>query len=161
MDSGETIQLANASGQIVDEVSYSNEAPWPQAAAGNGPSIHLKEAYLRNELAENWEPAVSGGTPCGATLTGLKTPDLGQVVTWKLYPNPAKDMIYMEIETSEKTDWQFTLLNTMGQSLLQQSFETSSRAEKVSIPLLNLTPGVYLVKLGHKMEQLIQRIVIE
>lgn len=60
---GETIQLLNALGEVVDEVTYGDDSPWPQAADGEGPSLELTHPALDNSHAKSWAASQPGGTP--------------------------------------------------------------------------------------------------
>ena len=59
---GELIQLLAADGvTVVDEVSYDDVAPWPNAPDGNGPSLELIDIASDNSVAVSW--AASNGDP--------------------------------------------------------------------------------------------------
>ena len=55
---GELIAIRNANNSFSDEVEYDNNAPWPIAADGTGPTLQLIDADLDNALAESWLPIV-------------------------------------------------------------------------------------------------------
>ncbi|MBP8948109.1 MAG: lamin tail domain-containing protein, partial [Candidatus Promineofilum sp.] len=66
-DLGETLALRDAFGQLVDTVTYDDEAPWPTDPAGLGPSLSLSDAASDNSDPANWAAsATSGGTPGAA-----------------------------------------------------------------------------------------------
>ena len=50
----EKIVLADAWGNVIDEVHYSDSEPWPTEPDGNGPYLKLIDLELDNSLAENW-----------------------------------------------------------------------------------------------------------
>lgn len=50
----EKIVLADAWGNVIDEVHYSDSEPWPKEPDGNGPYLKLIDLELDNSLAENW-----------------------------------------------------------------------------------------------------------
>ena len=59
--------MRDAFGQLVDTVTYDDEAPWPTEPAGLGPSLSLSDAASDNSDPAYWAAsATSGGTP-GAT----------------------------------------------------------------------------------------------
>ena len=65
---GEHITLRDPSDEIVDEVDYKSEFPWPIAANGDGPSMELINPALDNDLGSSWasplHPAIpSPGSP--------------------------------------------------------------------------------------------------
>ncbi|GJM32673.1 MAG: hypothetical protein DHS20C18_16740 [Saprospiraceae bacterium] len=53
-NSGETIELRDAFGNVVDVVTYDDEAPWPQEPDGGGNSLILCDPSADNEDPANW-----------------------------------------------------------------------------------------------------------
>ena len=51
---GESIILKNHEGELEDIVQYDNQAPWPEAADGMGPSLQLLAPDLDNNHYSNW-----------------------------------------------------------------------------------------------------------
>lgn len=73
-NTGETLQLKQGT-RVVDEVTYSPNAPWPTAANGGGPSLELVSPTADNSLPGNWTAnALIKGTP-GATNTVVTVND--------------------------------------------------------------------------------------
>lgn len=69
-DTGEAVVLKQGA-RVVDTVTYSDQAPWPAAAAGTGPSLELLSPTADNSLAANWRAnSTTGGTPGLANTTG-------------------------------------------------------------------------------------------
>ena len=63
-NTGETITLSTADPLVVDEVTYSDFAPWPTAPDGACPSLEIIDPLLDNSLADNWQASFEGfGTP--------------------------------------------------------------------------------------------------
>ena len=60
--SGETIELRDAAGALIDEVDYRTGFPWPTAAAGTGASLELINPALDNSLGGSWR---ASGYPIG------------------------------------------------------------------------------------------------
>ncbi len=60
---GEEVTLADASGVVVDRVRYDDEAPWPLAADGGGPSLQRFCATAPSGLPANWGAPMTGPTP--------------------------------------------------------------------------------------------------
>ena len=53
-NSGEDIELVDASGSVIDLVDYQDAFPWPSDADGNGPSLELCSPDRDNNKAANW-----------------------------------------------------------------------------------------------------------
>jgi hypothetical protein len=64
---GETLELRDAQGNVVDVVAYSNQAPWATTANGNGPALVLCDPSADNNDSANWIAAVQ---PTGVFLNG-------------------------------------------------------------------------------------------
>lgn len=62
-NTGETIAISNAAGIVIDEVPYSDSAPWPTAADGGGATLVLCDFASDNTIPFNWQAA--------STSTGL------------------------------------------------------------------------------------------
>jgi hypothetical protein len=60
---GERVTLRDAADNIVDEVDYSTEFPWPIAANGNGPSMELIHPALDNDLGSSWASPLNPAGP--------------------------------------------------------------------------------------------------
>ncbi|MDP2360726.1 MAG: lamin tail domain-containing protein [bacterium] len=61
---GETLRLADAGQNLVDEVPYDDAGCWPTAPDGDGPSLELVHHALDNSLCQSWAAsAVANGTP--------------------------------------------------------------------------------------------------
>jgi hypothetical protein len=60
---GQTLALADAGGDLVDEVAYDDEAPWPTGPDGGGASLALANLHTDNATPANWYAAANGGTP--------------------------------------------------------------------------------------------------
>ena len=58
---GERIQLSDANGNPVNEVTYGNEAPWPAAAHGGGSSLELRDPRADNSRPEAWAASDESG----------------------------------------------------------------------------------------------------
>lgn len=79
-NSGETIQLVDANGNLIDVVSYEDHSPWPTEPDGEGLSLALLDPTLDNSLPKNWRFSEEiGGTPGRANFAQTRVND------WRLY----------------------------------------------------------------------------
>ena len=61
---GETVTLLDSNGAVVDQVTYSDSAPWTSAPDGNGFTLALTNPNLDNNLPSNWVASNQiNGTP--------------------------------------------------------------------------------------------------
>lgn len=63
-NAGETIDLRNGSGGLIDSVDYQDDAPWPAGADGTGHSLSLVDPLDENQRGASWRISdQNGGTP--------------------------------------------------------------------------------------------------
>tara|TARA_B100000579_G_C22699084_1_gene788875 strand:- start:66 stop:1055 length:990 start_codon:yes stop_codon:yes gene_type:complete len=60
---GELLRLYNEFGELVDDVEYNDNEPWPDAPDGNGPTLELIDPLSDNSIPENWAASNGYGTP--------------------------------------------------------------------------------------------------
>ena len=125
----ENLVLADAWGNVIDEVCYSDSLPWPMEADGNGPFLQLKNLDFDNSLAENWM--------LGYELTGVKA--YAENAAFLLFPNPTVGAVH--VVTTEQAD-RCQVFDLMG-NLLQEAVPTSLT---IDMDLSRLPSGMYLIK---------------
>ena len=95
----------------------------------NRARIALLEApELQNVSSYTW----NGSYPCPSIGTPLLT----------LYPNPAHNVVYLDLKESEKGLYTYQILNLYGEVFKNG---TSSN-ERVEVDISHLTPGLYIVQ---------------
>lgn len=57
-NSGELLQILDATGTLVDEVNFDDVAPWPVEPDDGGPSLELCSVTANNDDPINWKPSV-------------------------------------------------------------------------------------------------------
>jgi len=62
-NSGERVAIEDAEGNLVDEVTYDDHHPWPEAPDGDGPSLELINPAFDNDRACSWGASTGLGTP--------------------------------------------------------------------------------------------------
>jgi hypothetical protein len=88
-NAGDTVRLSDASGQLIDEVTYDDAGLWPAAADGLGSSLELTNPAYDGAHPLAWRASAGvGGTPGarnGAYTEGplvlVESPERGSVVT--------------------------------------------------------------------------------
>jgi hypothetical protein len=58
---GERVAIANASSQLIDEVTYDDALPWPIAPDGLGQSLEVVNPWADNNHPRNWRASEAGG----------------------------------------------------------------------------------------------------
>ena len=85
------VRLFNGTGQLVDVVSYTQSAPWPPEADGDGPSLELLNPALDNSVASSWAASSNGppgGTPGSVNSRYLDDPAPNVADTRRSVPLP-------------------------------------------------------------------------
>lgn len=85
-NSGENLVLADAFGNVIDNVFYSDTIPWPEAD-GNGYYLKIKELSLDNSLASSWEAS-------NDIISSVTDPEAESELL--IYPNPVTDILHIE-----------------------------------------------------------------
>ncbi|MDX9774066.1 MAG: CotH kinase family protein [Bacteroidales bacterium] len=143
-NSSERLVLADAFGNVIDYVEYSDDSPWPDAD-GNGYYLSLFGLTLDNSLPGSW--IASDGV-----ITSLDTPFAGTEFT--LYPNPAGDFVNINAET---------VISSVSIYDLRGSHLRSVRCESslFTIDLSDLAPGTYIIRIftagGSNAKKIIKR----
>ncbi len=125
----ENLVLADAWGNIIDQVHYSDSLPWPMEADGEGPYLELKDLDSDNSLPENWG--------IGDDLTKIDKFIENQNIA--LYPNPTSGKIHIALLENAI---HCQIVGLMG-NILQ---ETSPSSPDFELDLSGLPSGMYLVK---------------
>ncbi len=126
----ENLVLADAWGNVIDEVRYCDSEPWPTEADGNGPYLELKDLNFDNSLAESWTT--------GNDLTGvMERPGASQA---RLFPNPTSGLVRVEMTVPAIA---CQMVNMMGCVVM----ETSVTGTQFDLDLGRLASGVYLMKI--------------
>lgn len=142
----ENIVLADAWGNIIDQVHYYDSDPWPWEADGEGAYLQLIDLDLDNSLPESWT--------VGYDLTGVleTTADDG----FRVFPNPTDGPIY--VETLRATSLrEYRIINLMGQTLMAgpiNAVETRQGTSLQQIDVSKLPSGIYFITIGEMTRKL-------
>lgn len=124
----ENLVLADAWGNVIDEVHYYDSAPWPWEADGDGPYLELIDLNLDNSLPESWT--------VGYDLTGL---DDCHEAAMGLYPNPTRDVLHVDLAETAVCCQLIAVTGNVVQ-------ETSAVAQHYDLDLSPLPSGLFVVK---------------
>jgi hypothetical protein len=125
----ERLVLADAWGNIIDEVTYADTLPWPVNADGHGDFLILLDPDLDNALPESWISADN--------FVGVPNRELSATLT--VSPNPTTGIVRIECPEPMVS---LTLKDAQGRTL------THIPANSDTTLTLDLTPypaGVYFV----------------
>jgi len=124
--------LADAFGNVIDEVKYSDKAPWPETADGDGFYLELINVNSDNTLASNW--TASSGEVLSTSNFGTRD------VNFTVYPNPTAGKLRIH---SEQTIEKITIFNLLGQQI--KTVQVNFKSGEINISELN--KGTYFLNL--------------
>lgn len=114
--------------------------------------------YTWNIAIQNSPGALRDTTTCFTSLpSGIsKNSLIDQSIT--IYPNPVKDKLTIDVENKNKEEFNFTLINSLGQVINANSKTINS---KIEIDTSNLPGGIYYLKVQNSLGQKVFKVVKE
>ena len=134
----ENIVLADAWGNVIDEVHYYDSEPWPVEADGLGFYLQLIDLDTDNNLGENWIAVES--------YDNIDEISENEIT---IYPNPANDVLRIIID--QTIDY-VELIDLNGKTIIQASDN--------SIDISNIPNGLYLMKINTKNNSFVKKVSI-
>ena len=127
-------------------------SPWAEVEATQAESITGDE---QERTANILVTAENGSTLTYTVLFTLDDTSVSDLSdnSFRIYPNPAKDKIYVELSAGFE---QIRLFNIAG----LQVMESTGNSEKVILDVKNLPSGIYLLKLSNTKGQIYTRKII-
>jgi hypothetical protein len=138
----QNLVLADAFGNIIDEVEYDDDSPWPDAD-GNGSYLKLTDISLDNSLASSW----TASQDINLAVTSFAA-DNGIV----MYPNPVGTMLTVKTKDGVSA---IEIYDIYGKLI----YNEKGNATQLSIDFSSYAPGIYIVKAVNGKGSKIQKIV--
>ena len=132
----ENIVIADAWGNVIDEVCYQDDYPWPWEADGQGAYLQLIDLDLDNSLPESWV----------AQFGFEDVAEHHASEGFSVYPNPSDGKITIVGGCGE-----YRITNVMGQ-ILRTGLITSDLQQ---IDISRLSAGMYFVTIGKTTKKLV------
>ena len=158
--SGELIRIYDDAGTLIDAVTYDDNAPWPTAPDGNGPTLELLHPSLDNALPESWMASPEHGTPGQKNSFWVGQNDffVSNTLSLEVAPNPVKDVLHITLSTQEKNlKGKLTLSSIMGTTL--KTYEVD-KVKQMKIHFDDLPSGVYLLQFNNENGQRVQKRIL-
>ena len=127
----EKLVLSDAFGNVIDNVTYHDSQPWPDAD-GNGYYLKLIDPLSDNSIAQNWT------TSNELLISGVEISFENNI---QVYPNPVAD--FLRIDTYNDII-SVTLFDMEGKVIISESQIDS---HEYQIDLRGLGSGIYLTKI--------------
>jgi hypothetical protein len=140
----ENLVLADAFGNVIDNVCYYDTIPWPDAD-GNGYYLKLPDPDLDNSDPSSWIAS-------NDIITSDEYPPAAEML--KIYPNPVKDILRIEssepIATINLIDIHGRVIKTM-----------QSNNETFDFAVSQLPPGIYFIVIETGQKTTTRKIIKE
>lgn len=150
----DSVQLFDSSNKLIAGVKYSSDLPWATDANGTGKTLELKDPSISLNLSANWFAGCVGGSPGTAyvsCITGTN-PSL-EVLTAKLYPNPANDLVNIVLpSTINVQKMTCRIFDTMGKEMRTKAVEPGSE-NILKYSVSGFPQGIYIVQLSDGVNQ--------
>ncbi|HCV51040.1 MAG TPA: hypothetical protein DGP89_06810, partial [Saprospirales bacterium] len=149
------VRIFNAADELIDSVSYSSMAPWPNAANGNGYTLELLNPILDNTLPENYEDININGSPGRRNVLETNSVDMEYIESISIFPNPASDQLNIVVNASRNSQFDVTVLDAMGRTVIyKNNLNYNLGDNKLTINVKHLINGIYRINIknndGHK-----------
>jgi hypothetical protein len=133
-DEGEKIQLMNKFGKVIDQVIYSNKAPWPIPLNAHQ-GITLTRYDVDNHFGEYWKVIPVND------MTGISA--ISEKPSFTLYPNPASDQLRIAVNGQSNVSCE--IYSSLGQLVKQIKLDYNG---ETTIDVSSLKNGIYMVRVG-------------
>ena len=80
-----------------------------------------------------------------AVINGDGTIPTGEF-SMKLYPNPVKDDLTVELTDTASGKYQFIIYDMLGRAISTQTFDVIAGSQKLYLHLINVAKGIYILK---------------
>jgi PKD repeat protein len=166
-NSGETLEIKDALGNTIDIVTYSDQAPWPTAPDGTGPSLTFCDPTIDNNVGENWYSSIefAGQNAAGDDLYGtpgtvcefVGVDELSTLTEMSIYPNPASTQFTVSLP--QPGNWQLQVFNLTGKVI----FDSNTNGDFIAVNSDSWPGGIYLIKATsvNSNTVLTQKLIIE
>ena len=156
----DAIILYNPSNDIVFEVSYSDNFPWPLSSDFDGRTLEYRFTGSTPDDASAWFRGCVGGSPgtayqycdeptVSAPLYALNSIDM------KVFPNPASDQVNVELFLTEADkECIIKLFDTTGKLIYNEVLKNSkNEVYRLQIPILNSTSNLLFLSVSTNKAQ--------
>jgi hypothetical protein len=143
----EKVQLLDGYGDIIDEVLYSDEAPWPIEADGAGAYLSLKNVNLDNNEGANWE---------GQLILPAYENILGSINTLQplvsVFPNPVQEVLHITASGRIKV---VNVWDIEGKCVGRYRFDVN----KVVMVLNSYQAGIYYLEIYTEQGRFLRKLI--
>lgn len=126
-------------------------------------SLELDETYYWKVRAfENGD--TTAWSPVWSFTVGQSPQGLGNLLTDEtvsIYPNPAVNDLYLEVNALKQTEIELNILNLLGQAIVRERVTLEQGINKHAVSLPELEEGLYIVRINSGDENYMKKLVIK
>ncbi len=140
-NNGESIQLEDNHGIVLDFVRYANDEFWPSDAFSGTKLLQLKSPGLDNHFPESWEASGLGNI--------LDIKEANNTGTFTVFPNPTQGFI--NIKGLDFENFDVEVYNISGQLV------EKAKLDAVGVATMDLSKqisGIYFIKIGQALKKI-------
>lgn len=141
-NNGESIQLLNQYGIVVDYIKYSVDLGWPVDGFDYEYAFTLNNLLVDNHFPENWSAM--------PVVNILSVPQVKNSRVISIYPNPATDKIL--ISANNEANSMIEIFSPIGQLVMKSTLDENGTK---TIDISSFTKGIYLIKVGKTASKII------
>ncbi len=146
--------------EVIFNFSFPIQSDWDTDKMHIVAFVNKPDGKTENASNSSFNDAISAGYVAGINILDVEELGFNSSET-SLYPNPAQDLSYVQLNLNNEEDVKVTLKNIQGQTISEKSYGTLQGTYQLPIETINLPKGIYLVDVqtGRKVEAL--KLVIE
>ena len=143
------LQDADAFMHSYDEAIYvnsitntTNKEFWFSYQADDVPGLHSSSSATQSQATDNyiWVQKVV------PNYVGLdESPAINPMTTTRVYPNPATEVLNIEVNASQASEMSINVFNLMGQKVMEKNVTINTGINTPSISTNDLNSGIYFV----------------
>ena len=86
---------------------------------------------------------------------------LVRVEEMTVYPNPTHELVNIRFISDEKSDYDLTMINTIGKTVKSQRVQYEQGENFITVPTNDLPQGIYFIKMSNGKSSYTQKLIIE
>jgi hypothetical protein len=151
---GEYLQLLDNRQEVIDSLTFDDQAPWPEEADGSGATLSLRNPTYDNALAQSWLSSAVLGTPGKRNdiYESAKEQEIAPVPnSFRLeqnYPNPFNPKTVIRYALPVTSHLDLSIYNLLGQNVITLvSGKKEAGCHQVEWHANGFASGIYFYRL--------------
>ena len=158
----DALRLFDEAGTLYQSVVYSNVAPWPQGAAGNGYTLELLDYNGIINNGSNWIDGCPEGSPGKAFQLPCPPNNITEAeldAQFQIFPNPTTGTFAFTGKGLLKGEYKFTCRNILGQIVFIENHEIDENSFHKNFSLSEMEEGLYFLSIEFVEEQSVIKVL--